>query len=86
MVFDGTITLGAILQIVVMAVALIIGWIKLDRKLTSFALNLDHHAQAIEKHTARLDAVEGRLFIISGDLQRLIGRSERFSDEAEKLR
>jgi len=76
MVFDGTITLGTIVQMVVMVVGIIVAWMKLDTKLTAFAVNLEHHAAAIEKHTARLDAIDARLLNVIADLQRLIGRSE----------
>lgn len=76
MSFDGTITLGTIIEIAVMVVGIITAWVKLERKLTSFAVNLEHHASAIEKHTIRLDDVDKKLLSIIGDLQRLIGRSE----------
>ena len=76
MTFDGTVTLGTLLQIAVMLVAIIVAWGKLDAKLASFTVNLEHHAAAIEKHTIRLDAIDARLIDVITDLQRLIGRSE----------
>ena len=76
MTFDGTVTLGTLLQIGVMIVALIVAWGKLESKIASFAVNLEHHATAIEKHTMRLDSIDARLIDVIADLQRLIGRSE----------
>lgn len=76
MAFDGTITLGAVLQIVVMIVAIIVAWMKLDSKLTSFSVNLEHHASAIEKHTIRLDVIDSKFIDVISKLERLIGRTE----------
>ena len=76
MSFDGTVTLGALLQIAVMVIAIAVAWQKLEAKLSTFSVNLEHHAMAIEKHTMRLDAIDSRLLNVVADLQRLIGRSE----------
>ena len=81
MVFDGTVTLGTVFQIVAMFAAVLVAWMKIDARLASFAANLDHHAVAIERHTLRLDAIDGRLFSIVSDLQRLIGRTEATNDK-----
>ena len=84
MIFDGTITLGTILEISTMISAFVVAWMKLSTKLTAFAVNLNHHAEAIEKHTTRLDAIDGRLIAVIADLQRLIGRSEVFTSASRK--
>ena len=74
--WDGTITLGAIIQIVSMVLLAIAGFNALSARLGNFETTIKDHADTLDKLDGRLTAVGDRYTALAGQLQRLIGRSE----------
>ncbi len=81
--FDNTITLGAVMQLVGMAVLAIAAYHAVNNKIELFKAILEDHAEALKKHDATLGIYETRIFDLVGGLQRLIGRFESAQRQRE---
>lgn len=80
LIFDWTITLGQIVN----AVLLIIGfgfavqklYHALDKRVSLFENDMTTHAKTLADHATRMERWETTLFKVVADLQRVIGRME----------
>jgi hypothetical protein len=98
-VFDWTISLGQIVNAVLVVTGAAIALIKLfygidrrvtamgtaiDKRLTILENDLVDHTKTLADHATRMERWEATLFKIVGDLQRVIGRMEMWDGETER--
>ena len=75
--WDGTITLGSLLQMITMVGLVFAAWSAIRVRLEAFGKILEMHAKSLEAHAQRLDRHEDRILDLVGELQRVVGRTER---------
>lgn len=74
--WDGTVTLGTMIEIASIIVIALSGWSAFKARIAVFEETLNTHAKALLVHGERLDRHEDKLITIVGDLQRVIGHME----------
>ena len=76
----GDVSLGTILTIcTLVGIAIRFGY-----RFGKFETTLSEQAKTITDHASRLEVYEGRIVGFVGDLQRLIGRMEFFTDRRDR--
>lgn len=78
--FDWTISLGSIVNAVMLIIGAYAAGVKLyhalDKRIDRFELEISAHAKTLEDHASRMERWESTLFKVVSDLQRVIGRME----------
>lgn len=86
--FDWTITLGTLISALMIvagtwaAISRLYGL--LDKRLSVFEQTLNSHASTLLQHDQKMNKQDDMMGRISGDLHRLIGRMEAWTDQRTK--